>query len=105
MQTVLKVLGQEIVVDCDPSQQRRLQDLASALDARLAATSGDPVRRLALTAIALLDEAQATGAALARARCVIERLSDMVVEARLEADSLDVDLDRPASALHAAGLS
>lgn len=105
MQTVLKVLDRQIVIDCTPEQHRRLQDLAAALDKRLAEASGDPVRRLALAAIALMDEAQATSAALARARCEIERLSDMVVEARLEAGELDVEGERPASASHAAGMS
>ena len=39
---------------------------------------------LALTALALMDEAQTTNAALARARCEIERLNDMIAEARIE---------------------
>jgi hypothetical protein len=49
--------------------------------------SGEPdaMRRLVLTALALMDETQASAAALARARAEIERLTDMVVEARLEA--------------------
>jgi hypothetical protein len=91
MQAVLKVLDREIVLDCAEEDRRRLEDLAAALDARLQQTSGDPVFRLAVVALKLLDEAQATGAALARARCEIERLSDMVVEARLEAGGIDAD--------------
>lgn len=83
---MLQILGQNIPVECAPGEQRRLQDLAAALDARLTGFSGDQdgVRRLALTALALMDEAQATSAALARARGEIQRLTDMIVEARLE---------------------
>jgi hypothetical protein len=39
---------------------------------------------LTLAALALLDEAQSANAALARARCEIERLNDMVAGAQLE---------------------
>ena len=87
MQAVLRVLNQEIAFDCAPQDQRRLEDLASALDARLAGFCGDAdgIKRLALTALSLLDEAQAAGAALARARGEIERLNDLVAEARIEA--------------------
>jgi len=61
--------------------------LASALNERLGGFSGgtDAMRRLVLTSLTLLDETQAAGAALVRARAEIERLTDMVVEARLEA--------------------
>jgi len=86
MHTV-KILNQDFAIVCADHETRRLDDLAAALDARLKGFSGDAdgVRRLALTALALMDEAQTTGAALARARCEIERLTDMVVEAKLEA--------------------
>ena len=46
---------------------------------------------LRATSRSVCAEAQATGAALARARCEIERLSDMVVEARLEAGGFGAD--------------
>jgi len=87
MHTILRILNEEFPIDCADHEQRRLEDLARALDARLAGFSGDSgaMRRLVLTALALMDEAQATSAALARARCEIERLTDMVVEAKLEA--------------------
>jgi hypothetical protein len=52
---------------------------------RLAGFSGDPdaMRRLALAALSLMDEAQAANAALARARAEIERLTDLLVDAKL----------------------
>jgi cell division protein ZapA (FtsZ GTPase activity inhibitor) len=89
MQAILRILNEEFSLDCAPDEQRRLEDLAAALDARLSGFSGDAegYRRLVLTALSLLDEAQATGAALARARCEIERLNDMVAEARIEQDA------------------
>jgi cell division protein ZapA (FtsZ GTPase activity inhibitor) len=88
MRAVIRVLGEAFAVECAPHEQRRLADLAAALDARAAACTGEDgstMRRLVLAALALMDEAQATGAALARARAEIERLSDLVVEAQLEA--------------------
>jgi len=87
MHTKITVLGEEITLACAPEQQRRLEDLAKTLEARLSVFSGDTdgKRRLVLTAMALIDEVQATNAALARARCEVERLTDMVVEAKLEA--------------------
>ncbi len=87
MQAILRVLNEEIRLECAPHDQRRLEDLAAALNARLSGSSGaaDGKRRLALTALSLLDEAQAAGAALARARSEIERLNDIIGEARLEA--------------------
>jgi flagellar biosynthesis regulator FlaF len=56
------------------------------LEARAAGVKGDADanRRLVLTALALMDEAQASSAALVRARGEIERLTDMLIEARLE---------------------
>lgn len=85
MQATLTVLGQEILLECAPCDERRLHDLAAALEVRLGGFTGDTdgVRRLVLTSLALMDEAQATSAALARARQEIERLTDMVVEAKL----------------------
>ncbi len=87
MQAILRVLNEEIRLECAPHDQRRLEDLAAALNARLSGFFGDAdgKRRLALTALSLLDEAQAAGAALARARSEIERLNDIIGEARLEA--------------------
>jgi hypothetical protein len=86
MQTVLRILNEQISLECAPGDQRRLEDLAAALEARLAGFSGneDGYRRLVLTAIALLGESQAAGAALMRAHHEIERLNDMVAEARLD---------------------
>ena len=80
----LRILETDIRLDCAAHEQRRLEDLAAALNVRLAGFSGDAdaVRRLAVTALALLDETQATNAALVRARGEIERLTDMIVEAR-----------------------
>jgi hypothetical protein len=83
MQIVLKIQGREIAIECAEHERRRLEDLAAALEARLAAGSGETSRRLVLTALALIDEAQTTSAALERARCEIERLTDMLVEANL----------------------
>ena len=96
MQAVLKLMGQEFTLECAPHDQRRVEDLAAALDARLAGFGGDAegVRRLALTALSLLDETQVVSAALARAHCEIERLSDMLVEARLEAAPPMLDDER-----------
>ena len=82
---MLNVVGQDIPLTCAGSERKRLEDLATALNARLEGFSGDAdaVRRLAITALALLDETQVKAAALVRARGEIERLTDMVVEARL----------------------
>jgi cell division protein ZapA (FtsZ GTPase activity inhibitor) len=87
MQATLTILGRDYLIDCTEQEERRLQDLAKALEARLQAfgADADARRSLILTALALMDEAQTTNAALARAHCEIERLTDMVVEARLEA--------------------
>jgi cell division protein ZapA (FtsZ GTPase activity inhibitor) len=96
MQAVLNVANQQFTIECADCDQRRLEDLAGALNARLARFSGDEdaMRRLVLTALALLDQTQATSAALALAREEIERLTDMVVEARLEAQSAPVSDER-----------
>jgi cell division protein ZapA (FtsZ GTPase activity inhibitor) len=84
----ITILGHEIELACQPQEERRLEDLSHALNARLSGFSGEPdaIRRLALTALALMDETQAANAAFARARAEIERLTDMVVEAKLEAE-------------------
>lgn len=81
---LLKVLDQDIALNCGAAEQRRLQDLAAALNARLQGFEGDAdaMRRLVLTALALLDETQATAAALHRARGEVERLTDLVLESR-----------------------
>ncbi len=94
---LLKVLDQDIVLNCGAAEQRRLEDLAAALNTRLDGFSGDPdaMRRLVITALALLDETQATAAALARARGEVERLTDMVLEAR--AEPADVERGRTPS--------
>ncbi|MGE0742421.1 MAG: cell division protein ZapA [Hyphomonadaceae bacterium] len=92
----VQILGEDFAIDCAPADERRLEDLAKALDARLAGFAGDAdgKRRLVLAALALIDEAQATKAALSRAYAEIERLTDMVVEARLEAANAAPDDDR-----------
>lgn len=89
MQATVNILGRDYAIECADCDERRLEDLAKALDARLQAFSGDTsaMRRLVLTSLGLIDEAQATSAALARARCEIERLTDMLVEAQLEAQT------------------
>ena len=87
MKLTVRILNQDFEIDCAPQEQRRLEDLAKALDARLAGFSGDAegVRQLVVTSLALLDEVQANRAALVRAHGEIERLNDMVAEARLDA--------------------
>ncbi len=96
MQAVLNVANQQFAIECADCDQRRLEDLAAALNTRLARFSGDDdaMRRLVLTALALLDQTQATSAALALAREEIERLTDMVVDARMEAQSTPVNDER-----------
>ncbi len=93
MDITLTILGQDIALSCAPEEERRLRDLAAALEARLLG-EGDSMRRLTLTALSLLDEAQAARAALARAHGEIERLTDMVVEARLATSAEPADADR-----------
>jgi cell division protein ZapA (FtsZ GTPase activity inhibitor) len=86
MRVVLTIMGREFAIECAERDQRRLEDLAHALNARLAGfpDEDDAITRTVLTALSLMDEVQVIGAALVRARCEIERLSDMVVEANLE---------------------
>jgi cell division protein ZapA (FtsZ GTPase activity inhibitor) len=86
---VVRVADQEVAVDCAPHEQRRVADLASLLESRLAVYAGEPetLRRLVLMALALMDEAQTAGAALARARGEIDRLNDLVCDAEQHQDS------------------
>ena len=95
MQSTVKILGEDYAIECAECDTRRLEDLAKLLEQRLQGFSGDvsAMRRLVLTALGLIDEAQATSAALARARIEIERLTDMVVEAQLEAQQAAPVLD------------
>lgn len=87
MQMSVTILGRAFPVECASADRRRIEDLAADLNARLKGCAGDAEldRRLVLAALALIDEAQATSAALMRARAEIERLTDMIVEAKLEA--------------------
>src|SRR5437868_7668818 len=87
MAAIVRVLGEEFRVECSAGDQRRLEDLAKALEARIAGLDGETtdVRKLILTALSLMDESQSTGAALVRARGEIERLNDMVAEANMDA--------------------
>jgi cell division protein ZapA (FtsZ GTPase activity inhibitor) len=89
MQATVKILGEDYAIECAECDTRRLEDLARALESRLQGFSGDAsaMRRLVLTALGLMDEVQTTSAALIRARCEIERLTDMLVEAKLEAQT------------------
>ena len=89
MHATVKILGEDYAIECAECDTRRLEDLAKVLEQRLQGFSGEAsaMRRLVLTALGLIDEAQATSAALARARCEIERLTDMLVEAKLEAQT------------------
>jgi cell division protein ZapA (FtsZ GTPase activity inhibitor) len=93
----LSILSQDIEIECAPEEQRRLIDLAAALEARLARipADADHVRRLVLTALSLLDETQAAGAALARAHEEIERLSDQLAEATAEEGAPPAGRDAP----------
>ena len=88
-EAVLRVLGQDYRLECRAEEQRRLEDLAAALEARLSGLTGDEaaMRRLIMVALSLLDEAQASGAALARARGEIDRLSDILVEHRQKVEA------------------
>lgn len=80
----LTILGQSLSVEATPEQARRLSDLARALEARLPGFTGDSegLRRLLLTALAMMDETQAARAALARAHEEIERLTDLIEESQ-----------------------
>jgi len=96
MQAHLRILDHDLDIECEAHEERRLEDLARALNARLAGFSGDAdaMRRLALAALSLMDEAQATHAALARARMEIERLTDLLVDAKLEQQAQALTDDR-----------
>lgn len=85
MRLVLTILGEEIALESAPEEERRLRDLGAALEARLRALGAEKAgaEHLLIIALSLLDEVQAARAALARAHGEIERLNDMVVEARL----------------------
>jgi len=88
MQAVLRVMGEEIRIDCAESEVRRLQDLTAALEARLAAFTGDAsaVKRLTIVSLSLLDEVQAKAAALARAHGEIEHLAEVLAQAQIDAE-------------------
>ncbi len=96
MHATVKILGEDYAIECAECDTRRLEDLAKVLEQRLQGFSGDTpaMRRLVLTALGLIDEAQATSAALARARMEIERLTDMLVEAQLASEPPE-PTDRP----------
>ena len=85
MRLMLTILDEEIVLESAPEEERRLRDLATALEARVRALGAEKVnpQSLLIVALSLMDEAQAVRAALARTHGEIERLNDMVVEARL----------------------
>ena len=70
MRTVLHILNEEVRLDCAADELRRLEDLADALERRLAGFWGDErgYRQLAT-------------AALARARREIDRLNDSISDA------------------------
>jgi cell division protein ZapA (FtsZ GTPase activity inhibitor) len=105
MRVSLSILDRDIAIDCTEHEARRLEDLADALRVRLAGFSGDPdaMRRLVLAALSLMDEAQAANAALARARAEIERLTDLLVDAKLaEQEAVRTDDRGRVSALRAA---
>jgi cell division protein ZapA len=80
----VQVLGHVLRLNCPPEEARRLADLAAALEARVAALVAcepDSQRRLAIAALALMDDLQGAGAALMRARREVERLTDLLLEA------------------------
>ncbi len=85
MTVTVSILGEDFRLQCAAGEQRRIEDLAKALEARVAAEGEtSDLRKLILTALALMDEAQTTGAALVRARGEIERLNDMIAEASID---------------------
>ena len=94
-EAVLHVAGQDVRLHCEAREQRRLEDLAAVLEQRLDGIAGDSaaMRQLVLVALSLLDEAQTSGAALARARAEIERLTDLLLEARLKVDKAPGSLE------------
>ena len=93
---VLRVGGEAHALDCDAQDMRRLEDLAAELETRLAAFPQDvpAVRRLALTALSLLNECQQAGAAAARAHVEIDRLQDVLAAACQELDPAADSTDR-----------
>jgi cell division protein ZapA (FtsZ GTPase activity inhibitor) len=86
---VVHIADEDVAIDCAPHEQRRVSDLAALLESRLAVFAGEPatMRRLVLTALTLMDEAQTAGAALARARGEIDRLNDLVCDAEQHQDT------------------
>lgn len=83
----IQLLHRELDISCAAEHERRVSDLAADLEARMLQTAGaDEVTRLAVAALALIDEAQLAHAALERARLEIERLTDLLVEARRAPD-------------------
>ncbi len=50
MQATVKILGEDYAIECADCDQRRLEDLAKALDARLQGFSGDTQRYAAACA-------------------------------------------------------
>ena len=96
-EALLHVAGRDFRLECAAAEQRRLEDLAAALEQRLQGSCGDEaaMRQLVFVSLSLLDEAQASGAALARAWTEIERLTDLVLEARQRADRAPGTLGAP----------
>ena len=91
----VRILGRDVDMPCASGREQRLSDLAAQLNARLGDSGeADDVTRLAQAALALMDEAQLAHAALERARLEVERLTDLVVEARTASDSQAVVDDR-----------
>jgi cell division protein ZapA (FtsZ GTPase activity inhibitor) len=88
-EAMLHVAGRDFRLQCQAAEQRRLEDLAAALEQRLAGLGGDEpaMRQLVIVSLSLLDEAQSSGAALARAWAEIERLTDLVLEGRLRPEA------------------
>ncbi len=87
-EVLVRIDGRDIAIACAPHEQRRVADLAALLESRMAVYAGEPeaLRRLVLTALALMDETQAAGAALARARAEIDRLNEQGADAHVEGD-------------------
>jgi cell division protein ZapA (FtsZ GTPase activity inhibitor) len=92
----ITILNRQFTIACTQAEERRIEDLARALNARLEGCSEpDALSRVVFTALSLMDEIQTTHAALARSHCEIERLTDMVVEAKLEAEAAQTAPDTP----------
>ncbi len=92
----LQIDEQNLSIACNAHDSHRLTDLAALLNTRLAAypCEMEMSERLALAALSLLDETQTRAAALVRARGEIDRLTDLLLEARVNAAPLAVDEDR-----------